>query len=162
MAWWVHKRGRFVSTASAVLRSLYPIVLGLGGFLLGTLIVLATMPSVPIDNQLLVALFIGLPVGLGIYFAWVHRSWPARSKGLGLAAAVVGALVGAWLGFHATAGLLALAPAILGAVAGANLILILLDMARARSTHYQAAPDATPETRSASAKAETPTGAGVR
>jgi hypothetical protein len=43
-------------------------------------------------------------------------------------AAVAGALVGAWLGFHATAGFLALATAILGAVGGGNLLLILLDM----------------------------------
>jgi hypothetical protein len=51
-AWWVHKRGRFGGT-SAVLRSAYPIILGVGGWLLGALIVLATMPSVPVDDELL-------------------------------------------------------------------------------------------------------------
>lgn len=40
-------------------------------------------------------------------------------------AAVAGALVGAWLGFHATAGFLALATAIRGAVGGGNLLLTL-------------------------------------
>ena len=70
--------------ASAALRSLYPIILGLGGLLLGTLIVLTTLPSVPIDDDLVVALSIGLPVGLGIYLAWVHRDWSAQNKGVGL------------------------------------------------------------------------------
>jgi pimeloyl-ACP methyl ester carboxylesterase len=45
MAWRVHKRGSFGPKANAVLRSAYPIVLGIGGFLLGTLILLATMPG---------------------------------------------------------------------------------------------------------------------
>jgi hypothetical protein len=31
MAWWVHKRGRFGGDAIAVLRSAYPIILGMGG-----------------------------------------------------------------------------------------------------------------------------------
>ena len=162
MAWWVHKRESFGRTASAVLRSLYPIILGVSGFLLGILIVLTTMPSIPIDNDLLVALSIGLPVGLGIYLAWVHRNWSAQSKGVGLAAAVAAALAGAWLGFHATPGLTALVTAILGAVAGANLVLILLDMARARSVDDRIAADMVPDTQSAIAKPETPTGAGMR
>ena len=75
MAWWVRKRGRFGTEASAALRSLYPIIIGLGGFLLGTLIVLTTMPTIPGDNDLVVARSIGLPVGLGIYLAWVHHDW---------------------------------------------------------------------------------------
>ena len=86
MAWWVRKRGHFGTKASAALRSVYPIILGLGGFLLGTLIVLTTMPSIPIDNDLVVALSVGLPVGLGIYLAWVHRDWSAKTKTTGLAA----------------------------------------------------------------------------
>jgi hypothetical protein len=40
MAWWVRNRGGFGGKASAALRSAYPIILGLGGWLLGTLIVL--------------------------------------------------------------------------------------------------------------------------
>jgi pimeloyl-ACP methyl ester carboxylesterase len=81
MAWWVRKRGRFDTKASAVLRSVYPIILGVGGYLLGTLIVLATLPSVAVDDELLVALSVGVPVGLGIYLAWVHRDWSAQGKG---------------------------------------------------------------------------------
>jgi pimeloyl-ACP methyl ester carboxylesterase len=133
MAWWVHKRGRFGSKASAALRSASPIVLGVGGFLLGTLIVLATMPSIPIDNDLVVALSIGMPVGLGIYLAWVHRDWSSQSKGIGLAAAISGALIGAWLGFNATSGFLAIATAIIGAAGGANLILLAFDITWDRS-----------------------------
>jgi hypothetical protein len=56
----------------------------------------------------------------------------ARSKGVGLAAAAAGSFAGAWLGFHATDGPLALLTAIAGALAGANLTLILIDMSRTR------------------------------
>jgi hypothetical protein len=55
--------------ASPVLRSAYPIILGVGGWLLGALMVLGTMPSVPVDDELLVALSVGLPVILGICLA---------------------------------------------------------------------------------------------
>ncbi len=130
MGWWVHKRSRFGGKASVALRSVYPIILGLGGWLLGSMIVLATLRSVPINDELVVAIFMGLPVGLGIYLAWVHRDWSAQNKGVGLTAAVAGALVGTWLGFNATDGVMALGTAIVGAVAGANLVLILLDILR--------------------------------
>ena len=56
-----------------MLRSLYPVVLGLGGWFLGALFVLTIAPTVPLDNELLAVLSIGTPVGLGIYFAWVRR-----------------------------------------------------------------------------------------
>jgi len=162
MAWWVHKRGRFGRKASVALRSAYPIILGLGGWLLGALIALATMPSVPIDDELLVALSVGLPVGLGIYLAWVHRDWTVQTKGVGLAASVAAALVGGWLGFHATGGLMALVTAIVGAVAGANLVLILLDMLRAASPDELVASDSVADTRSPEIRLETSTGAGRR
>jgi pimeloyl-ACP methyl ester carboxylesterase len=124
----VHKRARFGRTASATLRSLYPIVLGLGGWFLGALIVITTMPGVPLDDELLAALSTGLPIGLGIYFAWVNRDWSAKTKTTGFAAAAGGALVGAWLGFNATDGLLALVTAIAGAAVGGNLLLLALDI----------------------------------
>ena len=69
-----------------------------------------------------------MPVGLGIYWAWVHRDWSSATKTVGLAAAMGGALVGAWLGFNATEGLLALIAVIAGAAVGANLALIVLGM----------------------------------
>ena len=83
MARRVHRRGQFGRKASATLRSLYPIVLGLGGWFLGALIVLTTGPGVPLDDQLLVVLSVGVPIGLGIYWAWVHRDWSSERKGVG-------------------------------------------------------------------------------
>ena len=62
-----------------MLRSVYPIVLGLGGWFLGVLIVITTLPGVPLDDELLAVLSVGVPVGLGIYWAWVHRDWSATT-----------------------------------------------------------------------------------
>ena len=59
-------RGGFGRKASAVLRSVYPVVLGLGGWFVGVLIVITTMPGVPLDDELLAVLSIGVPIGLGI------------------------------------------------------------------------------------------------
>jgi hypothetical protein len=129
MALRVRWRGPFGRKSSALLRSLYPVVLGLGGWLLGALVVLTTMPSVPLDDELLAALSVGVPIGLGVYFAWMNREWLAETKATGFAAAMSGALVGAWLGFNATADLVALITAILGATIGANLTLLTLDIA---------------------------------
>jgi hypothetical protein len=149
----VHKRGRFGPKASATLRLLYPIVLGMGGWFLGALIVLTARPSVPLDNELLAAFAVGVPIGLGLYFAWVNRDWSARTKTTGLAAAAGGALVGAWLGFNATEGLFALITTIVGATVGANLILLALDIAwdqrnhdRFIETHANETPEAPPST----------------
>src|SRR4029453_11522183 len=114
---------------SALLRSLYPVMLGLGGWLLGVLIVLTTMPTVPLDDELVASLSVGVPIGLGIYFAWVNREWSRETKATGFAAALSGALVGAWLGFNVTADLVALITAIVGATIGANLTLLALDIA---------------------------------
>jgi uncharacterized membrane protein YdfJ with MMPL/SSD domain/pimeloyl-ACP methyl ester carboxylesterase len=141
MARQVRKRDRFGRKARVALRSLYPIVLGLGGWFLGVLIAVTTMPGVPLDDELLAALSVGLPVGLGVYFAWVDRDWSSLTKATGFAAVVGGALVGAWLGFHATEGLLALPTSIVGAMVGANLILLALDMAWDRQPRDRFAED---------------------
>jgi pimeloyl-ACP methyl ester carboxylesterase len=122
----VQRRGRYGRKAAAALRALYPIVLGLGGWFLAVLTALILWPTLPLDNQALGVLSIGIPIGLGIYWATDTRPW-------GLVAAAGGALVGAWLGFNATVGLLALITAILGAGAGANLALIAYDVSRARA-----------------------------
>ena len=111
----VHRRGAYGRKASAALRSVYPIVLGLGGWFLGVLIVLVAFPSVSLDDTALGVLSIGVPVGLGIYWAWVNRDWSAKTRIAGLAAAAGGALVGAWLGFNVTEGLLAVVTTIAGA-----------------------------------------------
>jgi hypothetical protein len=84
------------------------------------------------------------PIGLGIYFAWVDRDWSATSKTAGFAAAATGALVGAWLGFNATGGLLALLTTIAGATVGANLLLIVLGMTCEPSIRRRVAAAAPP------------------
>ncbi len=129
LMWWrTRRRGRFGRTASAALRSVYPLILGLGGWFLGALIVLTTSPTTPIDDQLLAVVSIGVPIGLGIYLAWVNRDRQSNANTIGIAAAAGGGLAGAWLGFHATDGLLSLITAIVGATVGANLILLALDI----------------------------------
>jgi TAP-like protein len=80
MARRVHTRGRFGSKASATLRSLSPTPLGLGGWFLGVLLVITTIPSVPLDDELLAALSVGVPIGLGIYLAWVNATGPPRPR----------------------------------------------------------------------------------
>jgi hypothetical protein len=125
----VRRRGAFGRKASATLRSLYPILLGLGGWFLGVLIVLTALPGVALDDELLAALSVGGPIGLGIYFGWVNRDWSARIKVTGFAAAVAGALIGARLGFNVTEGLFAVVTTIVGGAAGGNLTLLALDVA---------------------------------
>ena len=125
----VRKRGRIGWRFAALLRSVYTPVLGLGGWLVGALIVVTTMPGVPLDDELLVALSVGVPVGLGVHLAWVHRDWSAVVKSTGFAAAAAGALVGAWLGFNAIEGIVAILTAIVGAAVGGNLPLLALDIA---------------------------------
>ena len=90
-------------------------------------------PSVSLGNGLVAVLSMGIPIGLGIYWAWVHRDWTAQIKKAGLAAAMGAALVGAWIGFTSTAGLLALITTIVGAAIAANLALIVLDIRWDRS-----------------------------
>ncbi len=128
MALRVRRRGPYRRRAGALLRSLSPLPLGLGGWFLGALVVLAALPGVPIDDQLLVTLSVGVPVGLGGYLAWAGCG---RIAGLG--AAVAGALAGGFLGYHAVSGIGALLTTIVGAAVGANLILLVLDITRPAS-----------------------------
>jgi pimeloyl-ACP methyl ester carboxylesterase len=140
----VRRTPRFGRKKSVLMRSLYPVVLGLGGWFAGVLLVLTTMPGIPIDDPWLATLSVGLPVGLGIYFAWLNRAWSARIKAVGLASGLVGGLVGAWLGFHSAPDLLALFTAIVGSMAGANLALIVLDISKPRREEQPAAPERAP------------------
>jgi hypothetical protein len=133
MARWVHKRGRFGPAASAMLRSLYPVVLGLGGWFFGALIVLTTMSGVSLDNALIATLSVGVPIGLGVYFAWMDRDWSPKTRTTGFAAAMSGALIGAWLGFNATSGFFVILSSIVGAAVDANLILLAVDITWDRS-----------------------------
>jgi len=94
---------------------------------------LTALPTVPLDSDVLAGLSIGLPVGLGIYLAWVHTDAPARINAIGFAGSLAGALVGAWLGFGVIGGLFAVVTTIVGAVIGANLILLVFDILRERA-----------------------------
>jgi uncharacterized membrane protein YdfJ with MMPL/SSD domain/pimeloyl-ACP methyl ester carboxylesterase len=124
----VHRRGRFGRTSSFLLRSLYTVVLGLGGWFAGVLLVQFALPEVALDDVLLAVLSIGVPIGLGIYLAWVDRSRSAGVRTIGFLAATAGALVGASLGFHAATGLLAVVTTIVGAALGGNLSVLTLDI----------------------------------
>ena len=131
----LRRRGSLGSTASGAIRSLSPLLFGLGGWFLGALVVLMALPAVPITDELLVALSVGLPTGLGIYYAWANRDWSARTRTMGFAAAAGGALVGAWLGFNVAPGLFAPFLAIVGAAVGANLTVLALDITWDRQVH---------------------------
>ena len=47
--------------------------------------------DVPLDDARLATLSVGVPIGLGLYFAWVNRDWRATTKAAGFAAAMGGA-----------------------------------------------------------------------
>jgi pimeloyl-ACP methyl ester carboxylesterase len=145
---WMGLRARrrgFGWKAGAALRSAYAPVLGLGGLFAGILIVLTALPTVPLNDELLASLAVGIPVGLGVFFAWVSPDWSSRTKATGFAVALGGALVGAWLGFNVTdAGFGILAPfvSVIGAVVGANAVVLGLDIAWDRQAHRRIAPAA--------------------
>jgi pimeloyl-ACP methyl ester carboxylesterase len=143
MARRVRRRGGFGRVSSALLRSVYPVVLGLGGWFLAVLIVITTMPGTPIDDRLLTVTSVGLPIALGVYCAWVQRDWTGKRKTAGLSISVLGALAGAWFGVTSAPGLIALFTGIGGAIAVANLALIIFDMTRARSVRNQFATTTT-------------------
>ena len=129
----VRSRGGLGGKASAVVRSVYAFVLGIGGWFVGVLVLLTALPTVPLDSEVVAGLSIGVPVGLGIYLAWVSSERPGRANAIGLAASLAGALVGAWLGFNVIDGLFAVVTTILGAVVGANLTLIVYDLLHERT-----------------------------
>lgn len=71
---------------------------------------------------------IGIPIALVTYWAFV--------------ATIAGTFAGAWLGFHVTSGGFGLAAplfAIIGATAGANLVVLALDIQRDRAARAVAA-----------------------
>jgi len=146
LLWLALRRRPFGRKAGAAVRSVYAPLLGLGGWIVGALIVLTALPTVPLQDELLGSLSVGVPIGLAVYFAWVRRDWSARTKAIGFAAAAGGALVGAWLGFNVTsAGFGMLAPlfAIVGATVGANATVLALDVVWELQAQRQSLADAT-------------------
>jgi pimeloyl-ACP methyl ester carboxylesterase len=145
MALRLRRRGGTGRKTGACIRSLGPIVFGLGGWFLGALFVMTLWPSVSLDDQLLAVVSIGVPIWIGVYAGWVRPDTPTPIRANGVRDAGVGALVGAWLGFHATSGLMALVTAIIGAAVASNLCLLVLDIwteRRARSNATGVATDA--------------------
>jgi uncharacterized membrane protein YdfJ with MMPL/SSD domain/pimeloyl-ACP methyl ester carboxylesterase len=124
------RRGRIGRPASALLRSVFTLVLGLGGWFAGLLVAFFAFPALPLDDAVLAVVSIGVPIGLGIYLGWVDRAKGGRA--VGLTAALAGALAGAWLGYNAGTGLLAVVTTIVGAALGANLAVLVLDVSRDR------------------------------
>ena len=116
------------------------------------LIVLAAMPTVPLDDELLAALSIGVPIGLGdLLRLGAPRLVDRRHRLRGFAAAVGGALVGAWLGLHVVDGLFALVTTIVGASIGGNLracsrLDIAWDRRRATASPFGPSPGGRPPT----------------
>jgi hypothetical protein len=135
----VRRQGGTGPMTGAWIRSVGPIVFGLGGFFVGVLVVLTLWPSVPLDNQLLAVASTGVPIGAGVYAGWVRRDTPTAMHAKGIRNAALGALVGAWLGFHATSGLVALVTTIAGAAAAANLGLLVLDIWTERAARSRTA-----------------------
>jgi pimeloyl-ACP methyl ester carboxylesterase len=128
----VRRRGAFGRKGSMTLRSLYALVLGLGGWFLGVLIALTALPSVPLTDEVLVLVSVAIPTGLGIYWAAARSDGSKSPSTARFAAILVGAVIGAWLGFNVTSaafGVVAPFLAIVGATAGANLTLLALDIA---------------------------------
>jgi pimeloyl-ACP methyl ester carboxylesterase len=125
-----HTRSGFGRVSSAVLRTLHPAVLGLGGWSAGALTAMLLWPAAPLDGEALAVLAAAAPVGLGIYWAWIRRDWTAATRAAGFAAAVGGSLAGGWCGYRSVTGMLSLPAAVAGAAIGANLMLIALDIAR--------------------------------
>ncbi|MGZ8696605.1 MAG: hypothetical protein ACXWZ1_04555, partial [Gaiellaceae bacterium] len=135
----VRRRGAFGRRASGALRSLHALLLGLGGWFAGVLIVLTALPTVPLDDEVLALVSIGIPIALGTYWASARGADSQRSRVARFVATVEGAVIGAWLGLNVTPGLFAPLLAIVGATAGANLIVLVLDIRRDRGAREPAA-----------------------
>jgi len=142
MALRVRRRGGAGRKTGGWIRSVGPIVFGLGGWFLGALFAMTLWPSVPLDDQLLAVASIGVPIWIGAYAGWVRPDTPTALRAKGVPDAGVGALVGAWLGFHATSGLMALVTAIVGAAIASNLSLLVLDIWTERSARSRTATPA--------------------
>ena len=125
----VRRRGRLGRVSSVALRSVWALVLGLGGWFGAALLAVIFVPSVQIDAAALVIPSVAIPVGLGAYLAWVDVDRPRLA---GLACAIAGAQLGAWFGFAVAASPFALLTAVVGAVAGTNLLLVAGDIVAER------------------------------
>jgi hypothetical protein len=124
----VRTRGSLGRSTGIAVRTVGAVLLGLGGWFLGALVVMSTLPAVPLNDPLMAAVSVGLPVALGVYGGWVRRDMAEQLKWTSFGMALAAGLLGAWLGYHAVDGLLALGSTIVGGVVGANLLLVLADV----------------------------------
>ena len=115
--------------ARALVRTLFSAALGVGGWMVAVAVVRATDAGVALDDRSLVTAAIALPVAAGTYYGWLDRRRSPRTRRIGLGAALTAAIIGAWLGHGAVGDLPALATALTGAVATANLALLAGDSA---------------------------------
>jgi pimeloyl-ACP methyl ester carboxylesterase len=131
----IRRRGGTGRKTGAWIRSVGPLVFGLGGWFLGALLILRfwLWPSQPLDDQLLAVVSTAVPIWLGVYAGWVRTDTPKAMRPKGIGAAGVGALVGAILGYHVTSGLIALITTIIGAALVSNLSLLVLDIRTERA-----------------------------
>lgn len=124
----VRRRGRLGRVAAALMRSVFAAVLGVGGWCLAALIVLSALPTVAINDDVPVAVGVGIPIGVGVYLAWSRRDRTSATATIGLVAALACALTGGWLGFQVLSGITGLGTAVAGAIVGANLALLVIDV----------------------------------
>ena len=122
------RRGSMRPWSSVIVRSVFAAIFGLAGWMFAVLVVLVTSARIAMDDQSLVMVAMAIPVAAATYYGWLDRSRPSRTRRIGLAAAVTGAVLGAWLGYAAGADLAALLTASVGAVAGSNLALVARDV----------------------------------
>jgi pimeloyl-ACP methyl ester carboxylesterase len=128
---WIARRLRRGATfgwkRSVAVRSLFPLVVGFGSWCLGALITMTAFPTVPLDDQVLAILAIAPSVAAVVFAGWFRRPGPA---GIAALTALVGAVLGAWVGFHVPSmPAMGAVTAIIGAILAANLGLIALDIA---------------------------------
>ena len=141
-AWRLHRRATFGRKTSIAVRSLFPLLLGFGGWCIGVLIALVALPTVPITDTTLAVISIAPPTALAVYTGWLRSRAP---HGIAALVAITTATVGAWLAYHVPhAPGFGAVTAIIGATLAANLGLIALDVATPETAEPAARAEAVP------------------
>ena len=124
----LRRRGSVGRKTAIATRAVYAPVIGLGGWCLSVLVVLTLWPSLSLASEPLAVGSVAVPVAVSIYLAWVHGARPRATRNAGLGSVVAGAVAGAWLGLHEVDGLFSVTTAVLGAVLGSNLAVLVRDV----------------------------------
>ena len=125
----LRRRGHLKMWPSVVVRSLFAGALGIAGWLLAVVAVLAGSVAVAVDDRSLVMVAVAIPVAAAVSVGWADRARERRGAVTGLAACVSGAVIGAWVGSAVAQDFAAVLTAVAGSVAAANLALIACDVA---------------------------------